>query len=94
MSTAYNRRKKELRALRDGQNPERIRIRRLIRAGALPRWYIQEFNHSKLYRTGRYTAEVKSTKGFMPTTTKIAFYVTWPIIRSTFKKLTTEEVAK
>lgn len=85
MSIAYNRKKKERRRVRDELNPERIRIRRMIRSGVIPRFYIAELNGKKLYKTGRYWVGGKAKK--------LLRLVSWPLLRSSFKMLT-EEKAK
>lgn len=86
MSLAYNNKRKEARRKKDLENPERVRIRRLIRKGILPRYYFGNLPkpHGRVFSNGWY-------KGVNQTGQKVRIYLRWPILKSTFWALTKGE---
>jgi hypothetical protein len=101
MSVAYNKRKKAIKRQLDQANPERPRIRRMIRKGLLPRWFFLKINFQRKSGEarqgptfGRAYSLTHEEKGLLPGTMKkikTIFLTRGTLaLRSTFRQLTSE----
>lgn len=79
MSRAYSAGRKNRRRALDQENPERKRVRRMIKQGKLPSFFFAELGGKKVFRNGYYTDKEKK----MP-----RVYLRWPLLKSTFVTLT------
>lgn len=94
MSRAFNRKKKEKRRALDAQNPERIRIRRMIRQGRIPRLMFGKYGDPNLpghmiLRMKRVV--LKAVKDLVEKQPQKKIWVNaWPVI-DTFRLLTAKK---
>lgn len=81
MSVGHTRKTKARRRALDEANPERRRVRRMIRKGLIPRWMIAKWGGRQIWKSNKWYTTDKGKRMKSPV---------WPTLHSTFVVLTKE----